>query len=73
MVAIGTTPASREQPALLLTALELTRLQGGETGLNGRAHAAIDTALARLRWACEVAAIEAEDIVTQAEEARSLG
>jgi hypothetical protein len=73
MIAISTTPASTEQPALLLTALHMTTFPAGETAANGCARAAIDAALARLQWACQAAAIEAEDIVTQAEEALSLG
>jgi hypothetical protein len=73
MVALSTTQASAEQPAMLLIALQLTTIQAGETAANGCARAALDAALARLRWACETAAIEAEGIVTQAEEALSLG
>ena len=73
MVTIGTTPASTEQPAMLLTGLRLTMPQAGETAVDGCARPAVATALARLQWTCEAAAIEAEDIVTQAEEALCLG
>ncbi len=68
MIAISTTPANTEQFAMPLTALHPR-----ETARIGDVRAATDTTLARLRWDCEAAAIDAEDIVTQAEEALSLG
>ena len=68
MGAISTTPANTEQLTMLLTVLHAC-----ETAAHGDAHAAADTALARLRWAYEAAAIDAEAILTQAEEALSLG
>ena len=73
MVTIGTTPASTEQLAMLLTEFRLTMPQAGETAVDGCVRTAVATALARLQWACEAAAIEAEDIVTQAAEALCLG
>ncbi|HET8626289.1 MAG TPA: hypothetical protein VFL91_02660 [Thermomicrobiales bacterium] len=68
MIAISVTPANTEEPALLLAAL-----QSRGTAADGAARAVADTALTRLRWACEAAAIDAEDIVTQADEALCLG
>ena len=72
MSAIGTTPTGREYLAMLLATLPVAACQG-ETAAVGGARAAADLALARLRWTREAAAIDAEDIVTQAEEALSLG
>ena len=68
MIAIGTPPANTEQFALLLTTL-----QPRETTTSGDLRAVADAAPARLRWAREAAAIDAEDIATQADEALCLG
>ena len=73
MSASITIPADTEQLAMLLTTLRLTTPQASETAANGCARAAVDTALARLRWACEAAALDAGDILTQADEALCLG
>ena len=68
MIAIGTPPANTEQLAMLLTAP-----QPRETATSGEPRVVADTALARLRWDREAAAIDAEDIATQADEALCLG
>ena len=66
MSAISTIPRRTEQLAILLRAL----LPGAVA--NGGASSAA-AALERLRWADEVAAIDAEDVLMQAEEALCLG
>jgi hypothetical protein len=68
MSAISTTPGQTQQLTMLLTALRCR-----EAAANGAVRSAAAAALERLRWAYEAAAIDAEDFVTQAEEALSLG
>jgi hypothetical protein len=68
MSAISTIPAQAERLTMVLAAL-----QPRGVAANGAARSAADAVLERLRWADELAAIEAEEGVTQAEEALSLG
>jgi hypothetical protein len=70
MSAISTTPGQTQQLTMLLTAL---RSRSSAAAANGAVRSAAAAALERLRWAYEAAAIDAEDVVTQAEEALSLG
>jgi hypothetical protein len=67
MGAIGTIPAQSAQVTVLQDALEPRAVA------NGAARSVADAALERLRWAEELAAIEAEDVLAQADEALSLG